>query len=78
MSDIDLHVEIDGDIIVVTDPATRYYALYTKPSERIKVLPNGHGPHLTLLRRRPTKDHSTIASGYQAAVSKARELGWIV
>jgi hypothetical protein len=67
MSDIDLHVEIDGDIIVVMEPATRAEALL-----------NGHRPHLTLLRRRPTKDHSIIASAYQATVAKARELGWIV
>jgi hypothetical protein len=68
---VTLHVEIDGDIIVVMEPVTRYYALYTKPSDRA----DGHTQHLTLLRRRPTKDCSIVASAYQAAAAKARELG---
>jgi hypothetical protein len=74
MSEIDLRVEIDGDIIVVMDPVTRYYALYTKPSDCVEA----HCSPLTLLRRRPTKDQSIVALAAQAASAKARELGWIV
>lgn len=75
MSEIALRVELDGDIIVVMDPVTKYYALYTKASDDTKH--HFHAPHLTLLRRRPTKDHSIVALGHQAAATKARELGWI-
>ena len=31
MSESALQVGVDGDIIIVTDHATRYYAIYTKP-----------------------------------------------
>lgn len=78
MSEPALHVEVDGDIIIVMDPATRYYALYTKPSDRAEMLEHGHAQHLTLLRRRPTKNRALLDAAYQAASAKARELGWIV
>ncbi|MGH6826345.1 hypothetical protein [Methyloceanibacter sp.] len=78
MSETALHVEVDGDIIIVMDPATRYYALYTKPSDRAEMLAHGHAQHLTLLRCRPTKDRTLLDAAYQAASAKARELGWIV
>ena len=65
-------------LIVVTDPATRYYAIYSRPSNRAEMLAHGHTQHLTLLRRRPTKDRALLAAAYQAANDKARELGWIV
>jgi hypothetical protein len=32
---------------------------------------------LTLLRRAPSDDHVLIGGAFQAAVAKARELGWI-
>jgi hypothetical protein len=77
MSESAFQVGVDGDIIIVTDPATRYYAIYTKPLDRTDLL--AHGPqHLTLLRRRPSKDRALLAAAYQAANAKARELGWIV
>ena len=77
MSESALQVGVDGDLIVVTDPATRYYAIYSRPSNRAEMLAHGHTQHLTLLRRRPTKDRALLAA-YQAANDKARELGWIV
>jgi hypothetical protein len=77
MSESTLQVGVHGDTIIVTDPATRYYAIYTRPSDRAEML--AHGPqHLTLLRRRPTKDRALLAAAYEAANTKARELGWIV
>jgi hypothetical protein len=78
MSESALQVGVDGDLIVVTDPSTRYYAIYSRPSERAEMLAHGHTQHLTLLRRRPTKDRALLAAAYQAANAKARELGWIV
>jgi len=30
------------------------------------------------MHRAPTSDHTLLASAFQAAVNKARELGWIV
>ena len=77
MSESALHVEVDGDIIVVMDPSTKYYALCTKPSGRAEMLAHGVVQHLTLLRRRPTKDRTLLAAAYQAANENARELGWI-
>jgi hypothetical protein len=77
MGESALQVGVHDDTIIVTDPATRYYAIYTKPLDRAELL--AHGPqHLTLLRRRPTKDRALLAAAYQAADAKARELGWIV
>jgi hypothetical protein len=52
MSESALQVGVDGDLIVVTDPATRYYAIYSKPSDHAEMLAHGRTQHLTLLRRR--------------------------
>jgi hypothetical protein len=62
-------VGVHCDLIVITDPATGFYAIYSKPSDR---------PQLILQRRRPTKDHALVARARHAANEKARELGWIV
>ena len=78
MSESALQVGVDGDLIVVMDPATRYYAIYSRPADRAEMPAHGHAQHLTLLRRRPTKDRALLAAAYQAANDKARELGWIV
>jgi hypothetical protein len=78
MSGFALQVDVDGDLIVVTDPATRYYAIYTRPSDRPETFAHGDTPHVTLLRRRPTKNCLLHAAAYKAASAKARELGWIV
>jgi hypothetical protein len=77
MSKSALRVGVHDDTIIVTDPATWYYAIYTKPLDRAELL--AHGPqHLTLLRRRPTKDRALLTAAYEAANRKARELDWIV
>jgi hypothetical protein len=35
-------------------------------------------PHLKLKRRAPTKDKELLVAARQAAIDKARDLGWIV
>jgi hypothetical protein len=62
-------VGVQDDLIIVREPVTNFYAIYSKPTDR---------PHLILQRRRPTDDHKLLAQAFQAAASKARELGWIV
>jgi hypothetical protein len=62
-------VTVEDDLLVVRDPTTRFYAIYSKTSDE---------PELRLKRRRPTKDHTLLARARQAADDKARELGWIV
>ena len=50
-----------------SDP--KFCATYYKPSDV---------SHLCLRHRTYTEDHELLAAAYQAAVKKARELGWIV
>jgi hypothetical protein len=64
----DLTVGVDEGRIIVMDPATGFFAIYSKPSDR---------PHLLLERRKPTEDQVLRAHAFQAAVAKARELGWV-
>jgi hypothetical protein len=62
------HIEVRGDLLIVTRPAAEFFAIYTKASDR---------PHLILKRRTNTEDHALLAQAWQAN-NKARELGWIV
>lgn len=62
-------IGVDEGRIIIRDPATGFFAIYSKPSDQ---------PHLLLERRMPTDDHLLLARAFQAALSKARELGWIV
>ena len=59
--------EQDGEIIVTDGVFT---AVYHKPDKL--------DPQLKLKSRTPTDDHALLARAWIAAVSKARELGWIV
>ena len=59
--------ERDGEI-TVTDSA--FTAVYFKPDKL--------DPQLKLKRRTATDDHALLAQSWIAAVSKAREMGWIV
>jgi hypothetical protein len=59
--------ERDGEIIVRSGD---FCAVYWKP--------NAIEPQLKLKRRTATDDHELLARSWMAAVSKARELGWIV
>ena len=68
MTTSDLHVEVRGEIIVITQPETGFYALYTKPS----------GERQLKAQHMPLGTHDFKARAWQAANDKARELGWIV
>ena len=70
---MDLNVELDGDEIVVTSPGTACMAAYQKAWDRPKL-------RLTRSWIDPASPavHEFRAHAFQAAVSKARELGWIV
>lgn len=59
--------ERNGDIIITDGLFT---AVYFKP-DRLE-------PQLKLKHRTATRDYALLAQAWQAAVSKARELGWIV
>ena len=69
-----LRVDLDGDEIVVTKPGTLLMLAYANPVEQ---------PRLVLTRSwmKPTTASPSIVEfrtqAFQAAVSKARELGWI-
>jgi hypothetical protein len=72
---MNLHVELDRDEIVVTKPDTDMMTAYRKAPDR---------PNLVLTRSwlEPTVSSPAIsefrAKAFQAAIAKARELGWIV
>ena len=72
---MDLHVKFDGHEIIITRPGTNMMTAYRKVSDR---------PDLILTRswEMPTVTSPEIsefrANAFRAAVSKARELGWIV
>jgi hypothetical protein len=54
---------------LVSLPDGKFKATYYKPAGR---------PHLILRERSKTDDDELLAEAFQAAVAKARELGWIV
>ena len=62
-------VEVREGNLVVSLPNGRFKAKYYKPAGR---------PHLILRERTKTDDHELLAEAFQAAVAKARVLGWIV
>ena len=72
---MDIQVKFDGKEIIVTKPGTDFMVAYRKRSDsptlkltRSWVDPNITSPEVSEFR----------AHAFQAAVSKARELGWIV
>ena len=71
---MNLHVELDSNEIVVTKPDSDMMTAYRKAPDR---------PNLVLTRSwvQPTVSSPAIsefrAHAFQAAVAKARELGWI-
>jgi hypothetical protein len=54
--------------IVVSSRAARFEAVYYKPSDKPQLIPR---------HRTYTEDHELLAKAWQAANTKARELGWI-
>jgi hypothetical protein len=71
----ELHVEIEDDEIVVTKPGTRYLLAYRKliDQPRLVLTRSWMGPTITAPGISEFR-----AKAFQAAVQKARELGWIV
>ena len=74
-SAMDLHVKFDGHEIIVTRPGTDMMTAYRKAPDRPNLVltrswlePNASSPEISEFR----------AHAFQAAVAKARELGWIV
>jgi hypothetical protein len=61
-----LIAELRGDEIIVK--TLGFYAAYAKSSD---------APQLVLRRCTDTNDHELLARAWQAALAKARELGWI-
>jgi hypothetical protein len=70
---MDLHVELDGDEILVTSPGTDFLLAYRKTPDR---------QNLELIKSWPLVTSRAVsefrALAFQAAVDKARELGWLV
>ena len=62
-------IEVHGDLLIVTAPIAEFFAVYVKPTTE---------PQLILKRRTQTEDYVLLAQAWQAANTKARELGWIV
>ena len=62
-------VEVRSGNLIVSLPNGRFKATYYKPAGR---------PHLMLRERSKTDDDELQAEAFQAAIAKARELGWIV
>ena len=72
---MELHVELLGDEIVVTRPGTAFMTAYRKwpDSATLSLARSLVDPHTTSPAIAEFHAHA-----FQAAVSKARELGWIV
>ena len=64
----EFEVGVVGDLIIVREPATLFYAIFSLSSDE---------PQLVIKRRRPTQDRALVAGARKAANTKARELGWI-
>jgi hypothetical protein len=73
----DLHVEVQGDNIIVTLPGTSYVLTYYRsaafPQQLITKSHSGHEEEGT-----PMTQVEFHARAWTAANDKARELGWIV
>ena len=62
-------IEVRGANLVVSLLNGKFEATYYKPPGR---------PNLILREHTKTDDEALVAEAFQAAVAKARELGWIV
>ena len=60
-------VRVQGGEIIVT--LSEFCAIYMKPTNQ---------PQLILKRRTGTDDYELLARAWEAANTKAREIGWIV
>lgn len=67
MSESNLEVEVHGDLIVVTQPAAQFSAIYAKPIATPQLIP----------MKQTSSDLELLARAWRAANDKGRELGWI-
>jgi hypothetical protein len=65
---VDLNVEVHGDLIIVTQPTTTFHAIYVKTKGEPWIKTAGV----------PTGTQEFRARAWGVANGKARELGWIV
>ena len=69
MTNPELQIVVRGDLIIITHPATQFFAVYAKPDNRSE---------LVLKRRADTGDNVLLVQVWQAAKDRARELGWLI
>jgi hypothetical protein len=72
---MDLKVKFDGQEIIVTKPGTDFMLAYRKRSVSPNLVLTRSWENLTVMSPEISEFR---AHAFQAAVSKARELGWIV
>ena len=72
---MELHVKFDGTDIIVTRPGTDMMTAYRKVADRPNMILTRSWLHPHIVS---PKISEFRAQAFQAAVSKARELGWIV
>jgi hypothetical protein len=70
-----LHVEVEGEEVIVTLPGTRYAVTYYKPANSPR-LQSKHFP-MEVDRRSPISQAAFVGKAWRLATAKARELGWI-
>ena len=68
MTNPELHIASRCDLIIIAHPATQFFAVYAKAND---------GSEIVLKRRTDTGDNVLLVQVWQAASTKARELGWI-
>lgn len=68
MREVSFNIDVSGDAIIISSSEPSFEAVYDKPSGR---------PVLRLRHSTYTNDSALLTDALQAAVSKARELGWI-
>jgi hypothetical protein len=76
MSELELHVEVEGGDIVVTLPGTDYSVTYFKPERAPQLLAKDISDRDD--PRLPMTGAEFLAKAWKLANDKARELGWIV
>jgi hypothetical protein len=64
-----LSIGLYDDLLVVTDPVTRFYAIFSK---------HPNLSQLILQRSRLPKNHPLVERARESAAEKAREFGWFV
>jgi len=71
----DLHVEVEGDEVMVALPGTRYAVTYYKPANSRQL--QGKNFPEEVDRRSPISQAAFVGKASKLANEKARELGWI-